>query len=186
MKVILFQTVENVGLPGDIAAVKPGYYRNFLGPRGIAVEASPGNLKQLEQKRKKLQEEAAKLVSSAKEVGERLKEATLTFVMRAGENDRLFGSVTSADVAEKLSELGFDVDKRRISVPSIKTLGKFSARVKLQANMAAPVTIIVERDKSADPVPEPEETEEEESAEEGEKAAAEGAEANAHAEGSAE
>lgn len=179
MKVILYQSVENLGLPGEIASVKPGYYRNFLGPRGIASPATPGNLKQLESRRKRLEAEASKLVNAAKAIGDRLKGVTLTFVMRAGTNDRLFGSVTSADVAEKLAEQGIEVDRRKIAVPAIKTVGTYTAKVKLHANIASPITIVVEREGGSEPEPEPieDEAEETEKAAEGE---------NAHAEGSAE
>ncbi len=152
MKVILLQNLENVGLPGEITEVRSGYFRNFLCPRGIAVEASPSNLKSLEFKRKKLQAQADKIVKEAQDVAEQLKGVTLKFVQKVGEKDRLFGSVTAADVADQLAALGFEIDKRRISLSSaIKTLGTFSARVKLHAKVAVPLTVIVERDMTAEP-----------------------------------
>ncbi|MBI1785569.1 50S ribosomal protein L9 [Candidatus Sumerlaeota bacterium] len=147
MKVILFKSVENLGLPGEITEVKAGYFRNFLQPRGIAVEASPGNLKSLEQKRKKLAAEAAKIVKAAEALGEQLKGVTLTFTLKAGENDRLFGSVTTADVADQLAGMGFEIDRKRISLPSsIKTLGTYNAKVKLEGNVNVPIAVIVKRD----------------------------------------
>lgn len=145
MEVIILKNVDNVGLPGDISNVKPGYFRNFLEPRGLAVPATAGNLKSLEQKRDKLKIEADTIVKAAQGLGEQLSDVTLTFVEKVADSERLFGSVTPADIAEKLQEAGFDIQRRQIFVPTpIKTVGPHTAVIKLQASLTATVTIVVE------------------------------------------
>ncbi len=149
MKVILLKNVENVGLAGDVAAVKNGYFRNFLSPRSMAIAASAGNLKMMESRRKSLRAEAEKLVLEARESGEKLREVTITFSMKAGANDRLFGSVSTADIAERLLEEGYEIDKRQVVIPyAIKELGKFSATVKIHTHVHVPIKVVVERELS--------------------------------------
>lgn len=145
MKVILLQNLENLGLPGQIANVKTGYYRNYLMPRKLAAEASESNLKSLEQKRQKLNREAEKIVNEAKTVADRLREVTLKFTEKVAEHDRLFGSVNVAEIAAKLAEQGFDIERRRIMLGApIKTTGNHTASIRLHANLAVPIKIIVE------------------------------------------
>lgn len=145
MKVILLENMENLGLPGQITNVKAGYYRNFLLPRGIAVEANESNLKSLEQKRAKLNRQAEQIINEAKSVADRLKEVTLKFVERVAETNRLFGSVTANDVAAKLEQQGFEIERRRILLAQpIKTTGSHTATVRLHANLAVPLKIVVE------------------------------------------
>lgn len=145
MEVIILKNVDNVGLPGEISNVKPGYFRNFLEPRGLAVPATAGNLKSLEQKRDKLKVEADTIIKAAQGLGEQLSDVTLTFVEKVADSERLFGSVTPADIAEKLQEAGFDIQRRQISVPTpIKTVGPHTAVIKLQASLTATVAIVVE------------------------------------------
>jgi len=153
MKIILLTNVENVGLAGDVASVKNGYFRNFLNPRSMAVEATAGNLKMRESRRKKLREEAEKLVQEAKASGEKLRDVTINFVMKAGANDRLFGSVSTADIAGKLNEQGYEVDKRQVVIPyPIKEVGKFSATVKIHTHVHVPIKVVVEREKSEEEI----------------------------------
>lgn len=145
MKVILLKNVENVGLPGETAEVKPGHYRNFLLPRGWAVEATRGNLKMLQSRRQKLSHEAETIVKEADEIGAKLKEVTLTFIEKASDNERLFGSVTPADIADKLTAEGFDIHKRHVALSEpIKSVGSFQAMVKLHSNVSVPVKVVVE------------------------------------------
>lgn len=147
MKVVLFENVESLGLPGDIASVKPGYFRNYLSPRGMAVEATPGNLKMYERKMSKLRAESEKILAAARAVVDRLNDVKVEFEMRAGQNGRLFGSVTTADVAEKLQAMGFEeVDKRKVAMAAIKETGKFTAKVRLQGSVAATIHVIVKRE----------------------------------------
>lgn len=157
MKVILLSNVENVGLAGDVASVKNGYYRNFLGPRSMAVEASAGNLKMMEARRKKLRAEAEKVVQEARDAGAKLRDLTLRFVMKAGANDRLFGSVTAGDIAERLTLEGHPVEKRQVVIPyAIKEVGTFSATVKVHTHVHVPVKVIVEREAVVEEAPETE------------------------------
>jgi large subunit ribosomal protein L9 len=168
MKVILLENLENLGLPGQITNVKNGYYRNFLLPRKLAIEANDANLKSLEQKRQKLNRQAETIINEAKSVADRLKEVTLKFVERVSDNNRLFGSVAAGDIATKLEEMGFEIDRRRISMQPIKTTGTHSASIRLHANLAVPIKVIVE----AENVPEPAKAEKPEAAPEAEAPAA--------------
>lgn len=183
MKVILLQNVDNVGLPGSVANVKAGYFRNFLAPRGLALKASAANMKILEDKRSKLEKEADQISDEAKSLGDRIDGRTLEFEMKIGDNDRLFGSVSTADIAERLAEEGIEVERRRISIAhAIKDLGSHTAVVKLSAGVTATVNVIVK----AEPRPEDEEAEREE-AEREEAERAEGVDdIEAAAEGSSE
>lgn len=189
MQIILMENVENVGLPGELANVKPGYFRNFLGPRGLAVKATPGNLKSLEEKRAKLDKAAEEIRGAAKELGVRLQAVPLKFVEKNSETGRLFGSVSTGDIARKLGEQGFEIDRRQIAMrQAIKDIGTYSAVVKLHAGHS--VTIEIEVDPETPlperkPAPEPSEEEAEEG---GVDAAAEGeaAEAGESSEGGAD
>lgn len=191
MKVILLTNVENVGLAGDVASVKNGYFRNFLNPRSMAVEATEGNLKMMENRRKQLREEAEKLVQEARESGEKLRDLTINFVMKAGANDRLFGSVATGDIAEKLKEQGYEIEKRQIVIPyPIKEVGTFPAMVKVHTHVQVPINVVVEREQTEEEIAEAKAAEEaaaeEAAAEEAaaEEAAAEEAPAEAASEGS--
>ena len=156
MKVILFKNLDNLGLPGDITEVKAGYYRNFLLPRGLAAEATPANLKSLELKRKKLKAEADKIVSAARDFGDQIKNAVLKFTLKAGENNRLFGSVTSADIAARLQEMGFDVDRKRVSLSHpFKAVGTYQVKIRLHTNLSTTVNVVVDRE-GGDEAPKPE------------------------------
>lgn len=188
MKIILLTNVENVGLAGDVASVKNGYFRNFLSPRSMAVEATTGNLKMMESRRKKLREEAEKFVQEARESGEKLRDVTITFTMKAGANDRLFGSVSTADIAGKLNEQGYEVEKRQIVIPyPIKEVGTFGATVKIHTHVHVPIKIVVEREQTEEEIAAEAEAAEDAAAAEAEAEAAEaeageGGEENAPAE----
>ncbi|GHV54181.1 50S ribosomal protein L9 [Deltaproteobacteria bacterium] len=144
MQVILRADVENLGSLGDVVAVKNGYGRNFLLPQGMAMPASKANLKVFELERKKLQAEMDALRASAGALGERIKHAELTITMRVGENDKLYGSVTSAVIADALAQKGIEVDRRRVIIDApIRTLGQFPVRVRLHADVVAEFTITV-------------------------------------------
>ena len=144
MQVILRADVENLGRLGDVVTVRPGYGRNYLLPQGMAMAASKANLKVFELERKKLQAEMDALRSAAGELGNRIKNAGITIVMRVGENDKLYGSVTSAVIADALAEKGIDVDRRRVILDApIRTIGQFPVRVRLHADVVAELTITV-------------------------------------------
>lgn len=142
MKVILKEDVKNLGLAGSIVNVADGYARNFLIPRNLAVEASTKNVKALEQERKRIEEAARKVKEMAQEISKRLSSITLQIKAKAGEEGKLFGSITNADISEALKKEGFDVDKRRIVLEEpIKRLGSYTVNVKLHQEMTVPVNI---------------------------------------------
>ena len=144
MQVILRADVENLGSLGDVVTVKPGYGRNFLLPQGMAMPATKANLKAFELERKKLQAEMDALRSVAGELGERIKKADLVITMRVGENDKLYGSVTSAVIADALAAKGIEIDRRRVIIDApIRTLGEFPVRVRLHADVVAEFSIKV-------------------------------------------
>ena len=144
MQVILRADVENLGRLGDVVTVRPGYGRNYLLPQGLAMPATKANLKVFELERKKLQAEMDALRSAAGELGERIKKADITITMRVGENAKLYGSVTSAVIADALAGQGIDIDRRRIIIDApIRTIGEFPVRVRLHADVIAEFKIKV-------------------------------------------
>ena len=146
MEVVLLEEVKGRGGIGSTVRVKDGYYRNYLQPRGIALEATPANLRFLEERKQSLQRKAAKELNSAKALAAELDKLTLTFALKAGENDRLFGSVTSADVAEAIEKQGFTVDRRKIVLEEpIKTLGMYTVHIHLGPDVEAKVKALVEK-----------------------------------------
>lgn len=145
MEVILLENVEHVGLPGHKAKVKAGYYRNFLLPRGLAVEASEANLKMLTDKKQKLAVAAEKVLEAASELGDRLKGVTLNFVEKVSDGDRLFGSITAVDVARSLAEVGFDLPRSKIALPHpIKNVGTHQVSIRVRPDLIVPITVIIE------------------------------------------
>ena len=148
MKVILRTDVENLGKLGDLVEVKAGYGRNFLLPQGHAMLATPANLKVFELERKKLQLRTEALRGAAASLAQQIANSPVTIAMRVGDNDKLYGSVTSALIAEALEAKGIDVDRRRILLDSpIRALGEYTVRVRLHAGVLAelPLTIVAEK-----------------------------------------
>lgn len=158
MQVILRADVENLGRLGDVVTVKPGYGRNYLLPQGMAMPATKANLKVFELERKKLQAEMDALRSEAGELGARIKKTDITITMRVGENDKLYGSVTSSLIADALAEKGIEIDRRRVIIDEpIRTIGEFPVRVRLHADVVTEFTIKVqpeERHYDAEPAQE--------------------------------
>ena len=150
MEVILFETVANLGVRGKICQVRPGYFRNFLSPRGMAVEATAGNIKALQDKIKKLEREAEEEVKEARTEAEKLNDLTLNFEMKCGESGKLFGSVTNMSIAEKLKEAGFEIDRHKIVIPNpIKDLGTHPILIKVHHHVSATISILVEPDEES-------------------------------------
>ena len=144
MEIILRQAIENLGHPGDVVTVKNGYARNFLLPRGFAYEATPGNLKRIGAERGRLEAAENERRGSASELAKRLEEVQLTFSARVGEEGKLFGSVTSADVAEQLAAQGFNIEKRLIDLHEpIKALGVYRVPVRLHADVKPEIRVWV-------------------------------------------
>ena len=145
MKLILREDVENLGRGGDVVDVKPGYGRNFLLPRGLAVVANPKNLREIEHQKSVAAAKAAKLKASAEAVAKRLAETPVTLKRKVGEQDKLFGSVTALDIAEALSARGLQLDRRSIDLADpIKTVGDFEVGVKLHHDVVGKVKVKVE------------------------------------------
>jgi len=144
MKVILKDDVKNVGNMGDIVKVADGYARNYLVPRGLAVEASTKNIKSIEHEKRIIQEKAKKIKSSAQDLSDRISKVTLVMKATAGEEGKLFGSVTTMDIAEALKNEGFDIDKKKISLDEpIKRLGEHTVNVKIHPEITTNVTVQV-------------------------------------------
>ena len=144
MEVILRQAVENLGKPGDVVKVSNGYARNFLLPRGIAFEATPGNLKRIEQEKERLEAAENERRSAAQALAEKLEQVSLTFAARVGEEGKLFGSVTGADIAHQLEAQGFSIEKRQIDLHEpLRTLGVFRVPVRLHADVKPEIKVWV-------------------------------------------
>jgi large subunit ribosomal protein L9 len=144
MKVLLRDHVEKLGDRGQIVNVAAGYARNYLLPKGLALEATPGNLKVLEHQRRLWEAKETRAVDDARGLGERLSAVRLTVARRAGESGTLYGSVTNADIAELFAREGIDLDRRRIVLAEpIKTVGTHDIAVRLHRQVTAKVQLDV-------------------------------------------
>jgi large subunit ribosomal protein L9 len=144
MKVILLQTIDRLGKAGDIITVKEGYARNYLIPKNAAKEATAGNMKILESLKKKQAAEDAKALAEIKTIAEKLTGLALTIPAQAGEEDKLFGSVSGETIAEALAAEGMKVDKRDIILDEpIKKLGSYQVTVKLHPEVKASLNVLV-------------------------------------------
>ena len=144
MEVILRQAVENLGKPGDVVKVSNGYARNFLLPRGVAFEATPGNLKRIAQEKERLEAAENERRNAAQGLAEKLEQVSLTFSARVGDEGKLFGSVTAADIAHQLESQGFQIEKRPIDLHEpLRTLGVFRVPVRLHAEVKPEVKVWV-------------------------------------------
>jgi len=144
MEVILRQAVENLGKPGDVVKVSNGFGRNFLLPRGVAFEATPGNLKRIAQEKDRLEAAENERRTEAQTLAARLEQVSLTFSARVGEEGKLFGSVTPADIVHQLETQGFHIEKRQIDLHEpLKTLGVFRVPVRLHADVKPEIRIWV-------------------------------------------
>ncbi len=142
MKVILKEQVKNLGDIGQIVDVSNGYARNYLIPRGLAVEANVKNIRSLEHEKNLLQEKARKARNSAQELSNKLANMSIVIKAKAGEEGKLFGSITSMDIAEKLKNEGIEIDKKKIILDEpIKRLGKYSVNIKLFSDVTSMVNI---------------------------------------------
>jgi large subunit ribosomal protein L9 len=144
MKVILLQDVKSLGKRGDIKEVANGYARNFLIPQKLAQSASSGNLNSLEHEHRLQAERDAKTLAKAQEFAAELTEKQLVVPGKCGESGRLFGSITTTDLAKALAEQGVSVDKRKIELTeTVKTLGQYEAIVKLHAEVHCKISFEV-------------------------------------------
>lgn len=150
MKIILRADVENLGHLGDVVSVKPGYGRNYLIPQGMAMLATPANLRVFELERKKLQARMDALRAEAGSVASKLDGLVLVIPMRVGENDKLYGSVTTAMIGDALAAEGVEIDRRRILLDApIRILGEHTVRARLHADVIPEFTVkIVSEDRA--------------------------------------
>jgi len=146
MKLILKEDVKNLGTMGSVVDVANGYGRNYLLPRNLAVEANPNNMRQFEHQKNIILVKAKKIIRSAEDLAKQVSGITLSIEAQSGEDDKLFGSVTSMDIAEALSKKGIDIDKRKINLEEpIKRLGTYSVAVKIHQDVSANVTVEVKK-----------------------------------------
>lgn len=144
MEIILRQTVENLGKPGDVVKVKNGYARNYLLPHNLAYEATPGNLKRIQQERDRLESAENQRRGTAQELATKLEQVSLTFSARVGEEGKLFGSVTASDIAQQLEQQGYHIEKRQIDLHEpIKSLGVYRVPVRLHADVKPEIRVWV-------------------------------------------
>ena len=144
MEVILRRAVDNLGHPGDLVKVSAGYARNFLLPRGYAFEATPGNRKRIEQDRQRLEAAESGRRDEAQAVADRMAEVSLTFSARVGDEGKLFGSVTAADIAQQLEAQGYHVEKRQIDLHEpIRALGVYRVPIRLHADVRPEIKVWV-------------------------------------------
>jgi large subunit ribosomal protein L9 len=146
VKVILRQDVEKLGSVGEVVNVKPGYARNYLLPKGVAYEATAAKVRELEEERRRAEQRAKRDYLESRRRASQLEGLSLTFHAKAGEESKLFGSITAADIAERLGEqeLDFTVDRRQIDLDEpIKMLGVYSVPVRLHADVRPEVKIWV-------------------------------------------
>ncbi|NMC48903.1 MAG: 50S ribosomal protein L9 [Desulfovibrio sp.] len=146
MQLILRADVENLGRLGEVVTVKPGYGRNYLVPQGLAMAASEANLKVFERERKKLQARMDSARAAAQDVADKLAGLALTIEVRVGENDKLYGSVTSAQIADLLAASGVEIDRKKIVLDEpIRSLGDYVVEVKLHPDVRGKVAVAVVR-----------------------------------------
>lgn len=144
MQVILLSDQRHLGTRGQVVDVKPGFARNYLLPRGIALEATPGNIKYFEQQRAKIDAAHAQERETAQAFADKLAGLRIEIAKRVGETETLYGSVTATEVAERLEEKGFTVDRRRLDLEGgIKTLGDHPVRIDLHPEVEAEIMVTV-------------------------------------------
>ena len=147
MQIILQEDIEKLGHRGDVVTVKPGYARNFLLPRKLAIEATSGNMKVLERIRTSLAKKTATELEAAQKQAALLNGVSLKFTRKTGENDQMFGSVTSADIAEGLAAQGFKADKRQVQLAEpVKIIGESQVTIKVFRDVTAQIKVTVEKE----------------------------------------
>ena len=147
MEVILKEDVAKLGSRGDVIKVAEGYGRNFLLPRKLAIEATSGNKKVIEQMKAAAVRRSAKEKAQAEELSKQFDGLSVSFQRRSGEHDQLFGSVTSSDIAEALEKKSFNVDRRKIQLHEpLRTLGEFTIPIKLHKDVTTHLKVVIEKE----------------------------------------
>ncbi len=148
MEVILREDIDNLGSRGQVVKVASGYARNFLLPKRLAVQATEANKKIVEQERQAHLRKEAKAKGEAEDLGKLMGNVTITIAQKAGENDQLFGSVTSKDIADALAAQNYTIDRRRIQLDEpIKQLGEFKVPVRLHKDVSVEITVVVSKEE---------------------------------------
>ena len=144
MKIILRQAMDTLGLEGDTVDVANGYARNYLIPKGIALEANIQNVKLLETQRKKIEKKRLKAKEEAEKIKEKLADVMITISQKAGDEDKLYGSVTNMDIAAHLEKQGILIDRKKISMDKpIKALGEFEVSIRLYPEVTGSIKVVV-------------------------------------------
>ncbi len=144
MEVILRETVQHLGTAGDVVTVKDGYARNYLLPKGLAYPATEANKKKIAYESERIAKQRATEKGAAETEATRLAEVRLSFTVKVGEEDKLYGSVTASDIQRKLEELGFHVDKRKVDLAEpIRELGDFRVGIKLHPDVRPEIQVSV-------------------------------------------
>jgi large subunit ribosomal protein L9 len=147
MEVILKEDIASLGSRGDVVKVAEGYGRNYLLPRKLAIQASAGNKAVIEQMKAASVRRSAKEKTQAEELAKQFEGLSVSFQRKSGENDQLFGSVTSGDVADALEKKSFNVDRRKIQLHEpLRTLGEFTIPIKLHKEVTAHLKVVIEKD----------------------------------------
>jgi large subunit ribosomal protein L9 len=148
MEVILREDIDNLGTRGQVVKVAPGYARNFLLPKRLAVQATEANKKIVEQERQAHLRKEAKAQGEAEDLGKLVGNVTLTIRQKAGENDQLFGSVTSKDIADALAAQHYNIERRKVQLDEpIKQLGEYKVPLKLHRNVTVEITVVVAKEE---------------------------------------
>lgn len=152
MKVILNEDVKHLGEEGDIKDVAKGYARNYLFPRNLAVPCNPFTLAHFENRKEEIEQKKAVKRQNAAGLKERLEALTITIVMPAGPNGKLYGAVTNQTISDELQKLGFEIERKRIELPGLtfKSVGNYSATLKLYESAVASVAVVVEAQPEAE------------------------------------
>lgn len=144
MDIILMENVEGLGRIGELVKVKPGYARNFLIPKKLAVEANTRNIKELEHQKRQMERKAQKVLQASEVLKGQIEKVACEFALRAGEDGKLFGSVTSMEIQSKLADAGIEVDRKKIQLEEpIKALGAYEVGIKLPGDVVATVKVTV-------------------------------------------
>ena len=148
MKVILISDVENIGSVGDVKDVKNGMARNYLFPRKLAIKATEANLKAWESRIEAIRLRKTEILENAKALAEKLKDLEISISAKSGEEDRLFGSVTSQNISDALAEKGFEISRRDIALDgTIKALGTYTVALKLHTDVTQQITLNVVKEE---------------------------------------
>lgn len=144
MNIILKENVDGLGMIGDTVTVKPGYARNYLVPKGLALVANEGNVRELEHQKRQLSRKLEKARTDAEGIKARIEKVSCAFSQRAGEDGKLFGSVTSMDIESKIQAAGIELDRKKIQLAEpIKSLGEHLVSIKLDAGVVAELKVVV-------------------------------------------